>query len=87
MGVGVDGEAAAKSEECAEQAATAALADCMHLMLSQANVTITAASDTEVCGTFLWQPPAGIDKRRSPMERVARRSRSGPSRIPLRLAI
>lgn len=62
IGVGIDGEAAAKSEDSAAEAATAALADTKHLMLSQAKVTIAAASETEVSGTFSWQPPAGMEK-------------------------
>lgn len=47
------------TEAAASEVATKA-AD--HLMLSSVNVSITAASDTEISGTFSWQPSEQSDQ-------------------------
>ncbi len=49
-----DGDDAKVTEEAAK-----ALTGAKHKMLMGAKVTITAASDSEVSGTFSWTPPGG----------------------------
>jgi len=61
IGVGFDVEAAKeadKSDEAATKEVTNAVTGAKHLMLSNAEVTITAVSDTEISGSFSWQPHA-----------------------------
>jgi len=63
IGVGIDVDAvkaAQGDDQKATEAITSALSGSSHLMLSNANVTITAANDTEISGTFSWQPPPGL---------------------------
>jgi hypothetical protein len=65
LGVGLDVEAAKAAgdeQAAATETVTDALTKAKHLMLSGAMVKVTAASDTEVTGTFSWSPPAGIDQ-------------------------
>lgn len=62
LGVGIDTDAmksAESDQEKATQAITEGLSGAQHILLSQAKVTITAANDNEISGTFSWQPPAG----------------------------
>ena len=60
--VGIDTDAIAAgddSDEAATKAASSALSGAKHMMLSSAKVTITAASESEISGSFSWQPPKG----------------------------
>lgn len=52
-------EAAAESEEASKGALTDMLSKAKHMMLTNAKVTVTAVDDTEVTGTFSWQPTEG----------------------------
>ena len=62
--VGIDMKAAKASEgddNAASAEAMKALTGSKHMMLMGAKITITAASDTEVSGTFAWTPPPKVD--------------------------
>ncbi|MFT4842807.1 MAG: adhesin HecA-like repeat protein [Planctomycetota bacterium] len=63
IGVGIDvdaAKAASGDERATSEAVTDSLLGASHLMLSKAKVTIVAASDVEISGTFSWQPPQGV---------------------------
>ena len=65
VGVGIDAEAAAATgsdDEAATKAAVAMLSQAKHLSLTGARVTITAASATEISGTFSRPSPPGLDQ-------------------------
>tara|TARA_R110002094_G_scaffold91485_10_gene93685 strand:+ start:907 stop:1590 length:684 start_codon:yes stop_codon:yes gene_type:complete len=65
IGVGVDmdaAKAAGDGEAATRKTLTDVLSDAKHLMLMSAQVTIATASDTEITGSFSWQPPKGMDK-------------------------
>lgn len=64
IGVGMDVKAAAGAADDADQKKLAmdAVSKAKHMLLSGANVHIDAASDTEVSGTFSWQPSGGNDQ-------------------------
>jgi hypothetical protein len=65
VGVGLDveaAEAAGDTDDAAKATAAKALSAAEHMMLAGARVLITSASDTEVSGTFSWQPPRGLEK-------------------------
>lgn len=60
IGVGIDIEAAKAAgddDEATKDQATKALSNADMLQLFGTKVTITSASDTEVSGTFSWEPP------------------------------
>tara|TARA_R110002072_G_scaffold25443_4_gene85013 strand:+ start:19370 stop:19993 length:624 start_codon:yes stop_codon:yes gene_type:complete len=65
IGVGVDMDAtkaAGDGEAATRKTLTDTLSDAKHLMLMSAQVTIATASDSEITGSFSWQPPKGMDK-------------------------
>ncbi|HUU33239.1 MAG TPA: hypothetical protein VMW48_04200 [Vicinamibacterales bacterium] len=64
VGVGIDVEAATAAghdDDAAAKAAVAMLSKAKHLSLLGAKVTITAASDSEISGTFSRPSPPGLD--------------------------